>query len=205
MMKWQLRAGDDTRLLWLLAFSVLCTGAFQVETRYPPAIAASHDRTEILYRQSVANARLVQEATALRGLQQRAQNDLLRVSHDTSPSQNVANLLLALQSAAVLYGTSVLAIETQGASAGLQDSHERDPALQASDLKIRLRGQFANILRFVANISHRSTLVSVSHTEMSVSPDNRKTSEPLLDATIHATLYRLQLADKEEGHIASAR
>lgn len=194
------RAGDDVRALWLLALCVVIAGSYYVQTRYQTAIAASHERTETMYRQTVADMRIAREAASLQAIQTRAKADLARVSHDTSLSGTTASLLAMLHSSANKFTTRVLAIQP-----GISPPAAATGALRATALTIRVRGEFRDILGFVEDLSHHATLISVSDTEMALATgEESREGEPRLEATIHATLYRLALPDDKEVRVASA-
>lgn len=194
------RAGDDVRALWLLALCVLIGGSFYVETQYQTAIGVSHERTETLYRETVADARIVREAASLHAIQQRAQTDLARVSHDTSLSGTTASLLSTLHGSAVTFDTRILEVQP-----GDAQSPAVPKSLRATPVTIRLRGKFRNILGFVEDLSHHATLISISDTEMAPANDSKYGApEPQLDATIYATMYRLAVPDDKEPRVASA-
>lgn len=194
------RPGDDVRVLWLLVLSVLVGGSCFVQTRYQTAIAASHDRTETLYRQTVADAHVIREAGRLRAVQRRARADLARVSRDRSLSEATARLLATLHASARTYNMRVMSLQPGGGQGELTNK-----ALQATALTIRVRGKFRDILAFVEDLSHHSTLINVSDTEMAVANDEANDSaEPPLDATIHATMYRLHVPGEKEHRDASA-
>lgn len=203
----RVRPGDDVRALWLIACCLLIGGSFYVHMRYGTAISASHARTETFYRETVAAQRIIREAAGLRMIQRRAERDLARVSHDTSLSGTTASLLEALHSSANRFDARVLAVQPEGApsSAG-KNAAGADAALQAISLTIRVRAKFRDVLGFVENLSHHATLVNVSDTEMSLAAGGDPgAAEPQLDATIHATLYRLEMPGGRKIHLARAR
>lgn len=197
------RPGDDVRALWLLVIAIVATGWFLVQTRYESAIAASHSQTELIYRQTVADARIVRQASELRQIQAHALSDLARVSHDSSLSSSTANLLATLHASAKRFGTKVTGVLPVGDSAPVDASGKADP-LESTSLTIHIRGKFRDILGFVEDLSHHATLIRVSDTEMALDDTAGPDTEPSLDATVHATLYRLQLADDKEIRLASA-
>lgn len=192
----KLRAGDDVRAVWLLALAVLLCGAFYIQTAYQTVIAASHARTEVLYRQTVAEARIVRESSELRVIEQRAQSDLAHISHESSLSGTTANLLALLQTSAKAFDLRVREVRP--------GSVEDDGTpLRATPVTIGVQGQFRDILAFVEHLSHQRTLISVTDTEMSVTNESPlRGREPRLDATIHAMLYRLTMPQNKEPSIA---
>jgi len=188
----------QTRAVWMLAGGILVAGWFFVHDRFETAILQSRSRTDLLYRQTVANSEIVRQASMLREVQRRAETDLAQVSRDASPSATTARLLQMLHDSASSLGSQILSVEPGAPQPG-------GAALQATQLTIRIRGRFQNVLRFVEDLSHHGTLVRVSDTEMVPAHAERlQGSEPRLDATIHAILYRL-LPVSKELHLASAR
>jgi hypothetical protein len=201
------RRGDDVRVLWLIAVLIVGFGSYFIETRFERAIGIAHDNTESLYRRMVANERIVQEAGALRQLETTAMSDLRRVSHETSLSVTTAALVAALDRSAQTYHTSVTGLEpgigklTPGSPPSI-----RDERLIATDLTIKVCGRFRDLLRFVEDLSHHRTLISVSDTQLAIASGESERHEPKLDATIHATLYRLRLPEStQEARFATAR
>jgi hypothetical protein len=194
------RAGDDVRLLWLLALFVLVGGSVYLQTQYQTAIGLSRQRTETLYRETVADERIVREAASLHAIQQRARDDLARVSQDASLAGTTATLLSTLHRSGAAFDARVLEV---------QPGDTKLPAgaspLRATALTIRIRATFRNILRFVENLSHHSTLISVSDTEMvPANGSKNRAGELRLDATIHATMYRVAIPGGKESGIAPA-
>lgn len=181
----QRRPGDDVRAIWFLAVIVLVAAGYFVVDHFERAIAASHDRTESFYRRMVSNERIVQEAKVLSRIRDVARRDLAQVSHERSLPGTSASLILLLAKSAAYHRISVTGIEPGAATADVVSG------LAAGGLTIKLRGRFSDLLQFVADLSRHECLVSVSQTEMAVSSGKAIAGAPLLDATVHATLYRL--------------
>ncbi|HET6894579.1 MAG TPA: type 4a pilus biogenesis protein PilO [Candidatus Baltobacteraceae bacterium] len=196
----RMRPGDDVRAAWLLAVLVFCVGLAYVQIHYHGAIQASNMRAEALYAQTVSDSRIIRQASQLRAVANRAQQDLARVSHDSSLPRTTAELLSTLYSSAKTYDARVVAIQPGAASS------TANKALDGTLLTIRITGSFRNILEFVEDLSHHSTLISVSDTEMALAtgaPGNA--AEPRLDATIHAAIYRLHMPGDKGDTGAPAR
>jgi Tfp pilus assembly protein PilO len=192
------RPGDDVRVLWIAALVVLFGGLFYVQTRYETAISASLDRTGLLYRQTVADMRLVHQASHLRKIEREARIDLSHIARTASLSDATADLLTTLNGSAGKFDAHVVGVQPESGQSSAD-------GLQANPVTIRVNGKFRNILRFVEDLSHHATLIDVSDTEMALAnAGDRDAAEPHLDATIHATLYRLQ-RDPSEAGIAATR
>lgn len=193
------RPGDDVRAVWLLVLAILLVGSYYVQTRYQSAISVANERTETLYRRTMANTRLVHEAAHLRAVERQAEADLMRVSRNVSLSQTTADLLTTLHNSAQTFHTRI--VELQPGTTTIENG-----TLESTVLTIRTIGKFRNVLQFVEDLSHHATLISVSDTEMSLTNGGEKNAaEPHLSATIHAVLYRLQIKAAKETRIASAR
>ncbi len=193
------RAGDDVRAVWLLALCALGGGSWLVQSRYQAAITSTYARTETLYRETLADARLIRESAGLHEIEVQADEDLARISRDVTLSGTTADFLGALQRSAASLKTTVLGVEPVPAGALPVQG------LDATGLTIRAQGKFRSLLRLVEDLSHHSTLIDVSDTEMMVDREGRQdASDPRLDATIHATLYRLRTDSHKEVRVATA-
>ncbi len=71
-------------------------------------------------------------------------------------------------------------------------------------MTIRVRGRFDDVLRFIQALSHNRTLIGVSDTQLALASGPIDARFPVLDTTIHATLYRLRLPlTGKEDHVAA--
>jgi len=202
----QRRPGDDVRALWLLAAFIAGFGWYWIDARFERAIAAAHENSESLYRRTVSNERIVQQAATLSRWQNAALADLKRVSHETSLSVTTAVLVTTLDKSAKRYDTQITDVEPAAAAAKPAASFARDGALSETALTIKARGRFGNLLQFVEDLSHHRTLISVNDTQLTVASGEADRRQPKLDATIHAMLYRLRMASsKWEAGSASNR
>jgi Tfp pilus assembly protein PilO len=193
--------GDDVRAVWVLALAVLGAGSYYVQTQYQAAISRSYHRAETLYREAAANERIIRDAGRLRVMQQRAEDDLARISHDTSLPASTASLLSMLQASARQFGTRVTEVQPGAPAAG---GGATTVGLAETPLTVRVSGKFRDILNFIEDLSHHRTLINVSDTEMNLSNDGKaRALEPGLDATIHATLYRLHMPEHAEVQLAA--
>jgi Tfp pilus assembly protein PilO len=189
----------DVRAVWLFALCVFFGGGVYVVMGYERAIAASYDRTAALYRQTTVATRLIRESAHIRGIERQARTELARISHDSSSSETTAQLLATLQSAARTFATPIVLLHPEPVQAS-------PGPLQATPLTIHISGTFRNILRFVEDLSHHATLMDVSDTEIALTHSaQNNAAQPLLEATIHATLYRLQLPRTKETPIVRSQ
>lgn len=192
----ELRDGDDVRCVWLASILVLVCGAWVLNARYERSITSVHQRTEYLYRETVANTRTISQAAVLHAVERQARQDIGRISHERSLSTTTAELLDMLHRSSKDYHTQVLGIVPTAVSATPVQGAEESGDLFATHLTIRVGGSFKNILLFVENLSRQSTLLDVADTELALAGGADQISgEPHLEATIHATLYRLYGGD----------
>jgi Tfp pilus assembly protein PilO len=107
-------------------------------------------------------------------------------------------MLLALQEQATRYHVSVVSLQP--------GSTVTERRLTATQLTLRMRGRFVDVIAFVQHISTASAVISVSRTDLAVSSQADTMRDPQLDATVHATLYRLQSVDlMGDSTVASSR
>jgi hypothetical protein len=193
--RFERRTGDDVRAAWLLAVIIVGYGAYFIGTHYERAIAQAHDVTESLYRRTVANERIIQEAGMLSRVQSTTLNDLRRVSHETSLSLTTAELVATLDRSGSAFRTRVTELEPapMQSSLAIAKPSVADTALSATEITIKARGQFRNLIRFVEDLSHHRTLLRISDTQLAIAARGDDTRSPNLDAIIHATLYRLHM------------
>lgn len=187
----------DIRLFWTLTTLLLFGSVFAVESTYRREIESSRAATETLYRSTVHNEQLIGRAAELRAAQAVAEADLQRISTERSLSAATASLISTLEDAATRDHAQI---------AGLDPGRTtREDRLLATDLTLRVRGKFRNVVSFVEDISQHAVLLKVSNTELAVASQPEGAPEPKLDATVHATLYRLNGAGTTgERRIASA-
>jgi hypothetical protein len=202
----QRRPGDDVRAIWFLALLVLGFGSYFIEARFEAAISGVQENTESLYRRMVANERIVQRSKILIRVQNAAVDDLRRVSHETSLSATTAELVLELDASAKRYGTQIIGVEPNGVLPGPAGvtQHAND-GLSATPFTIRAHGKFRGLLQLIEDLSHHRTLISVSDTQLELASGEAEQTQPKLDATIHATLFRLHMSPELEETVAFHR
>jgi Tfp pilus assembly protein PilO len=173
----------DVRVLWFLAAAMFVAGGYWLEARYERAIDASKTDIEALYRNTAQNQRIVAHAAALKAAQATAETELRSVSHEPSLSAVTASLLVTLEDSAHRCKVDVVALQP-----GTTITEDR---LAATDLTVRMRGSFTHLIAFLQDISRHADIISVSRSDLALSSQAESSREPKLDATIHATLYRL--------------
>ncbi len=188
-----LRSGDDVRAMWFATVAIVAIGGYLVEARYEPAIAASRSSSEAFYRRMVAADRIVAQAGALQRVQRVVLERLSHVSSETSLSAGTAALITTLNHDAAADHLRVTGIDPAARAPANRADPIGDRRLLATPVAIRISGRFADLLRFTEGLSHNRTLVGVTDVQFALAQGGARTGEPTLDATIHATLYRLHM------------
>ncbi|HEV3153401.1 MAG TPA: hypothetical protein VGZ02_06345 [Candidatus Baltobacteraceae bacterium] len=205
-----IRAGDDARAVWLAAILVFALGLYFVESSYHERIRDLDMQTEVLNRRVAIDTQTLAERPALMRVQRLAQRDLETVARDLPLSMTTAQWLPNVERLAAHCGVAVEEVSVQPIMASpvrdLPQSTAQAPAaswLLQTDVTIRVRGTFRAVLAFVQGLSHDRILIRVTNTEIESARGGMQGAHPALDATVHASLFRLQLAAMEQ-HIAAA-
>ncbi len=187
--------GAAVRIVWILAVGVLMGGYYSVDSRYQRAIGLAGQQTQVLFEQTAANQRVVEQAAALRIEQRQVDADIARLGNDQSEAAVTASFLVALQRLGNQFHTQIAAVEpARSAPSRAPGTPTRArSSLDGIAVSIRAKGQFGDLLRFVEGLSHLGVLVAVSDTQLAISAGAAtKPQAPTLDATVRATLYRLR-------------
>ncbi len=187
-------SGSQVRIVWIIAVGVLLVGYYCVDFRYQRAIGLIGQQTQVLFEKTAANERIVSQAVRLRLEQQRVDTDMARLSKDQSEAAVTAAFLTSLQRIGNRSHTQILAVEPARSNSSLAAAGSiAHDSLVGIPVSIRANGQFGDLLRFVEGLSHLGILLAVSDTQLSVSAGiGTRAQTPALDATIHATLYRIK-------------
>ncbi len=188
-----------------IAAALVCVAAlvYLMYVHYERPVAEAYRRSEWLYAQTAANEQIVAHAAQLKRLHARALANLRRISMETSLSVSTANVILDLQTSAQQFGITILSIEpgAQAQTAALPVAPspvKPHTGLSQTPLTVRARGTFHPLLHFISALSKQRTLLSVNDTSFALAATAGKAhAAPLLDATIHATLYRLSERELE--------
>lgn len=207
-----LSQNGQVRALWLLAALILTAGLARVEVAYGAAIRTSQAEAQGLYARISADERTLSERAALARAERAANADLERLAKDVPLAISTAGLLETLERNAAVAGVTVEGVEPQAAQAVAVPASQSaapvnagGPRLLQTDILIRVSGRFGNLLRFIEALSHNRTLIRVSQTDVALSTASgvQSGAPPALDATVHATLYRLYVHPMEERPVAS--
>ena len=174
----------------LIAALAMISFVLIVSVHYERAAAMAYEQSERLYAEIQADRAIVARASGLQKMNAAALADLRRISKETSLSLSTANVIEDLQASAGRDGAAIAAIEPGPAAQALPSS-----GLARTPITIRARGTFAQLLHFVSTLSQQKTLVSVSDSSFALAQSGKPAQKnPLLETTVHATLYRLASA-----------
>jgi hypothetical protein len=199
-----MRPGDDVRAVWVLAILILTAAAGLIQTRYEHRILLARDSCEMLYRRIAANDRIMQESGTLLRAQTVALNDLKDVPRETSLPKTMTELVAMLDSRARAHHIQVVELEPAAAQ-GVVAPDPGHQALSATTVTIAVRGRFRDILQFTEDVPRHRTLLSIANTQMSLAAGEEQKAQPELDATLHASVYRLHMPAVQEAQLAAAR
>lgn len=183
-MKWPLPDRQIQRGVWLLAALVLIVGYSFVAERYGKRISEVSARAQHEYDQTVANRRLLNNQTRIEALHKDLRRRLARVALTNSPSQTTAVLVQDLDRAARANACALTAIEP--------GHGPQKKGAQELPVDISMRGTFPKLLRVIAALPRLHTLLRVSSVTFGIAAGQKSGNlRPMLDARIHAVIYRL--------------
>lgn len=179
------------RLMWIGAFTVLCAGLVATERQYGEAAARSQARSEVLYQRILANESIIAQSGRLKAAQKRALSDLRRVSGEITTPRSTAALIDSLGRSAKMYGVRLTSLSPAQTGSGPNPQTE----LTGIPIALKVEGRFANLLRFVADISRHAPPISVTGTAFTPAHNSFKTTgrDPVLEATVSATFFQVRI------------
>jgi hypothetical protein len=184
------------RSLWMLVVLIVMTGYALV---YQPAERTAREsahEAEELYRQAITEESVVRRAVPLRIVQARVENDIARLAGETSGGAVTAAALGVLSDDARRFAIDVRNITPVDPSA---TPAPRD-ALIAMPVTLGVRGHFRNVIALLSDLPRHNVLIGVDDVALTA---RGSSSSPLLDATVHLTIYRLVGGyDREGSHVA---
>jgi hypothetical protein len=179
-------------VLWIVALFILATGYFGITHHYEQQIAASAQRAQTLYDKANLNRRLISQSGKGQRLRRELRARLEGTLFDAAASVVTAMLLRDLDTLARRHGTPITAIAPQAPPKVPAPVATTVPQLQNEAIDISARGHFSDLLAFVAQLPHQHILLRVSQVTFAVSGTSKlESNRPILDAKIHALVYRL--------------
>ncbi len=182
------RLSLDARTI-ALALLLVATATFVfINLRYERRIAASNRRSADLYARTAENRQVIAQIGRFRAAQRRVRSDLRRMAARRSAAATTAATLAGLDATARTYRVRIRAV-LPGPEATAGPATE---PLRANVLTIHVRGRFRNILRFLVQVPAGGVPIEIDGAQLApTSGIEPGTGQPLLDATIHATVYEI--------------
>jgi Tfp pilus assembly protein PilO len=186
------------RILWALTFVVVAgigVGCvwYPASQRIEALNAASHE----LYDEANSDELEVRRSQELRQVRERIVADVRKLSGQRSNATAMAAALHLLSDESKRFNVELRSVVPQPASA--------TPApLIPSELTLGLRGRFRNIVAMLVDLPRHDVLIGVRDVAFA-STSTLHAGVPVLDVTIHATLYRVRdQKTVEDDRVASA-
>jgi Tfp pilus assembly protein PilO len=173
------------RLLWVLTcFVVVGIGVGGVWYPASQRIASLNASARELYEEANSDELEVQRSRELRRVRARIVADVRHLSGQTSGAAATAAALHLLSDESKHFNVELRSVVPQVSSA--------TPApLISNDLTLGLRGRFRNIVAMLVDLPRHDVLIGVRDVAF-VSTQTLHGGTPMLDVTVHATLYRVR-------------
>lgn len=186
------------RALWSAAALLAVADCAYILHHFERHIALTQTSIESLYAMTSANERTIHDAAHLRAQRDAARRDLAKFDAAATLPSATAAVLEALERQARAHHASVTAV-----APAAQPLPSNMRGLLPTPLTLRVRGRFRDLLGFLSDVAQRTPLVEIRHTELAPAQKPGAQAEPVLDAAIDATMYRLVSSDLEgEMHAA---
>lgn len=187
------------RSLWSVTLLCAVLGMAGIELRAQAQISQAQYESETLYDQAVSVQRASRTAPAMRNAERTAERDLHGVAMPGGDWESMAAALRIFSHESTRAGVRITGLQPQP-----QDAASKDARLVAMPVLLNARGSFAHLMRFVEDLSHQRLLLRISQTDLTREAQPGVPT-PVLDATVNAVVYRLNLPKEEEVRIAGAR
>ncbi|MEO9170267.1 MAG: hypothetical protein ABI282_10950 [Candidatus Baltobacteraceae bacterium] len=189
-----------SRIVMLLAALIVAAGYALAVAPLERAIADRQTHARMLYDEANANDAKVLRAQSLNRVKARVENDLRRLSGERSAGAVTARALRLLEDEGSRFHGDVRSIAPEVSSAEPQPAGQ--DRLTGIEWNFVVRARFRDIVAMLADISRRDVLLDVRDAELNLNAKDA-TEEPLLDATVHAIVYRPNTTE-EPQHVTTA-
>lgn len=175
------------RVTWLIvAFVVGGVGFGCIWWPASQQISQRHARALELYDEANTIDAAIRRSSQLRDAQLRIRSDLAELGGIRTPGAVTAALLQLLHEESKRQSIEVREVAPD---ANARASVPKADLLAPTELSIAVRGPFRNIVALVADLSRHDVLVDIHDIQLGATESTR--NAPVLDATLHATMYRL--------------
>lgn len=184
--------GAAVRITWLLAaFTIVGVGVGLVWWPASQRTDELRARAREMYEEANRFDAEIHQAARLREIKARVLRDVSKLAGQSSRSAATATSLALLNDEARRFSIQIRSITPQpGSASGLPSPPPRGRKnLDGYDIAIVVHGGFRDIVSFVADLPRHNVLVSLNDVTMTL--DGKATMRPILNATVNATVYRL--------------
>ena len=177
------------RLSWL-ASAALLLGVGIGLIWWPSArrIDELQEHARVMYERANRNQAIVERSVALRRIRLRVERDVRRLSGRSSLAAATAATIALVNGEARRFNVSIRQIAPDQVSTAESDLKEQ---LAPYALEIGLRGRFSDMLALVSDLPRHEVLIGVAQVDLT-SLARPSSDRPELDATLHATIYRVR-------------
>ena len=185
------------RIVWMLTAGLFLGGGVGI-VWWPTSqtIAAIQSQAKALYDDANGNEAAVRHAAELHALAKRMAADVRALASQSSPSAVMATTLSLLDREAREFKVDVRSIVPTRTATPAPAS-----LLNGAPIEIDVRGRFSDLLAFVSDLPRHNVLIDVS--DMSLDEGGKNALAPVLNAKIHATVFRYRGVAREEIDDAS--
>lgn len=182
------------RGLWLATALVAVAGYGLIVQPDERAISNLESHARILYDEANANDATVRRSWELHRIESRVDADLRRLSGQQSNEGATSSALRLLDAEAKRFNVSIRSVEPDAANMIPASSELRGTAWN-----VGLRGRFRDVVSLIADLPVHDVLLEVGDVALAASSRN-VSLQPVLDVTLHATVYRITALSLEETH-----
>ncbi len=184
---------SGVRITWMLTGGMfLGIGLGVVWWPASQTIVAVKEQAKNLYDEANQNEVVIQHATQLRAVAKRVSNDVRRLSGQGSQSAVTAATLTLLDRESRAHPVDIRSIVPApvASASAAPTARPADSVLVGTAIEIDLRGGFRDILAFISDLPRHTVLIDVS--DINLADRGDRSTKPVLDATIHATVFRFK-------------
>lgn len=195
-----LTINSGVRIVWMLTATMFFgVGIGLIWWPSSQTIRAIRAQAKTLYDEGNQNESEIRRAAELRAVAKRVADDVRKLSRQESPSAVTAATLALLNRESRAHGVDVQSIAPAPASS----PHSSDNALVGTAIEIDVRGQFRDVLAFISDLPRHNVLIDLS--DASLVDSGVRSAKPVLDAKIHASIYRyLGIAERDKTNASGS-
>ncbi|MDQ2864689.1 MAG: hypothetical protein M3R51_00540 [Candidatus Eremiobacteraeota bacterium] len=175
-------------LLWLAALLVAIGGYALIVAPEGHLVGDVMEHSRMLYDEANIDDRKIARGATLAGIQSRVKGDIRRLGGETSAGASTALALRRLEVEAAEEHAEIRSV-TPDQNAAPMSTHKAADPLIGTQWDFVVRAHFREIVALLSSVSRHDALLDVRDVEL-VTVGAKTQTAPLLDATVHAMLYR---------------